>query len=210
MPSTTDIRVAIVENDDLYRESLVALIQGEPGLCCVGHYATAERALRALAGAAPDVVLLDLRLPRLSGLEAIPQMAALLPRVHIIVLTIEDSDSTLFQALELGAVGYLNKPVGSTKIVEAIREAMQGGAPMTSQIARMVVDSFRRRGAARKDLSVLSKREEEILASVAEGLQNSEIAVQLGISPRTVATHLCSIYEKLQVHNRSAAARFLR
>ena len=206
----TDIKVVTVEDDDSFREHLAALIGGAQGFRCVGSYGTAEAALKHLPVEQPDVLLLDMELPNTQGIELISDVVARWPKLAILVLTIQDDPTRIFEALEGGAIGYLIKPVSPSKLLEAIAEAHAGGSPMASQIARLVVKRFQQQGRSRQELDTLTPRETEILEQVARGLQTKEIADQLDISERTIGSHLRNIYEKLHVHSRSAAvARFL-
>ncbi len=207
----TDIKVVTVEDDDSFREHLAALIGGAQGFRCTGSYRTAEAALKHLPVEQPDVLLLDLELPNTQGIELISDVVARWPKLAILVLTIQDDSARIFEALEAGAIGYLIKPVSPSKLLEAIAEAHAGGSPMASQIARLVVKRFQQQGRSRQKLDGLTPRETEILEQVARGLQSKEIADLLGISERTIGSHLRNIYEKLHVHSRSAAiARFLQ
>ena len=207
----TDIKVVTVEDDDPFREHLTALIGGAQGFRCTGSYHTAETALKHLPVEQPDVLLLDLELPKTQGLELIANVLARWPKLAILVLTIQDDSARIFEALEAGAIGYLIKPVSPVKLLEAIAEAHAGGSPMASQIARLVVKRFQQQGRARQKLNGLTARETEILEHVARGLHSKEIASELGIGERTIGSHLRNIYEKLHVHSRSAAvARFLQ
>ncbi len=206
-----DIRVATIEDDDDYREHLAALINGAEGVCCVGSFRTAEAALARFSRSAPDVLLLDLELPGRNGLEVISEMIARWPKLAIIVLTVHDESAKIFTALEAGAIGYLGKPVSSVRLLEAIAEAQAGGSPMSTSIARLVVRKFHAQGRLRKSLDQLTPRETEILDHISRGLSTKEIATQLGLSDRTISSHLRKIYDKLQVHSRSAAvSRFLQ
>jgi DNA-binding NarL/FixJ family response regulator len=210
IPRANDIKVATVEDDDDFRGHLSALIGGANGFCCIGDYRSAEAALKHLPVEQPNVLLLDLELPNKQGDELIPEFAARWPKMAILVLTIHDDPARIFPALEAGAVGYLVKPVAPTRLLEAIAEAHAGGSPMSSQIARLVVRRFQDQGRARQKLDSLTPRETEILDHIARGLYTKEIATMLGISDRTIGSHLRKIYDKLQVHSRSAAlAKFL-
>lgn len=206
-----DIRVATVEDDDSYREHLAALIDGADGFACVGSYRNATMALTQLARVQPDVLLLDLGLPGRNGLEVIAEIVARWPNLAILVLTVHDESTTIFTALEAGAVGYLSKPVSPVRLLEAIAEARAGGSPMSASIARLVVRKFHQQGQLRRDLDQLTPRETEILEHISRGLSTKEIASQLELSDRTIGSHLRKIYDKLQVHSRSAAvSRFLK
>ena len=206
----TDIKVVTVEDDDAFREHLAALIGGAPGFRCIGSHRTAEALLKQLPVEQPDVLLLDLGLPKIQGLEVISTVSACWPKLVIVVLTIQDDSARIFEALEAGAIGYLVKPVAPARLLEAIAEAHAGGSPMASQIARLVVKRFQQQGRSRQELDTLTPRETEILERIGHGLLSKEIADELGISERTIGSHLRNLYEKLQVHSRAAAvARFL-
>jgi DNA-binding NarL/FixJ family response regulator len=204
------IRVSIVENDDEFREHLRALIGGSDGFECVGAHASAEAALKSVPVDKPEVVLLDLGLPRKSGLEFISELKGKQPEIAILVLTLHDDTNRIFAALEAGASGYLTKPVEPARILEALMDVHNGGAPMSSQIARLVVKTFHKRGRSTQEFDCLTLREDEILGCLAKGFSYQEIADQLGISIRTVSSHLHNIYNKLHVRSRGeATARFL-
>lgn len=206
-----DIRVATIEDDDEFRDHLAALINGANGYCCVGSFRNAETALKQLAACPPDVLLLDLELPGRQGLDVIAEMVARWPKLAIIVLTIHDECAEIFTALEAGAIGYLGKPVSPVRLLEAIAEADAGGSPMSSSIARMVVRRFHERGRMQQKLDQLTARETEILDQISRGLSTKEIAALLSLSDRTIGSHLRNIYDKLQVHSRTAAvAKFLQ
>lgn len=205
-------QVSIVEDEKQFREYLVSLISGAPGLVCVGAHPTAEAALKHVPFEKPDVLLLDLELPGKSGLECIEYLKSRLPKLEILVLTVCDDSKHIFDALKNGATGYLHKPLtSSAELLDAIAEVRRGGSPMTSSIARLVIKTFQGRGKTKREVDSLSPRELEILEHLSRGLRNAEIAEKLYISPLTVSTHLHRIYEKLHVHTRSAAvAKFLQ
>ena len=206
-----DTRVATIEDDDDYREHLAALINGADGFACVGSFRNAEAALARFKQAVPDVLLLDLELPGRNGLDVISEMIARWPNLAIVVLTVHDESTKIFAALEAGAIGYLGKPVSSVRLLEAIAEARAGGSPMSTSIARLVVRKFHAQGRLRKSLDQLTPRETEILDHISRGLSTKEIATQLGLSDRTIGSHLRKVYDKLHVHSRSAAvSRFLQ
>lgn len=208
--SGTGIKVVTVEDDDPLREHLAALIGGAQGFQCLGAYRTAETALKHLRVEQPDVLLLDLELPHTPGLELLSEVVARWPKVGIVVLTIHDDSTRIFEALAAGAIGYLVKPVSPTRVLEAIAEAHAGGSPMASQIARLVVKRFQQQDRSRQELETLTRRETEILDYIAKGFETKEISQELQLSERTIGSHLRNIYEKLQVHSRAAAiARFL-
>jgi DNA-binding NarL/FixJ family response regulator len=205
------IRVGLVEDADAYREHLAALLNGADGFHCSGAHATAESAFKLLAREKPDVLLLDLELPRANGDDCIGGLKQKLPSLEILVLTIHETPQRIFKALEAGASGYLIKPVSPARLLEAIAELRSGGAPMSSQIARLVIKTLHQRGQSKMEIETLTPREDEILKLLSEGHPSKEIADALRISPRTVSTHLHHIYEKLHVASRAqAVAKFLR
>lgn len=208
---TQPIRVALVEDDASIRRALEVVLNGAPGFACVGAFGSGEEALTRLAGAAPQVVLMDIQLPRMSGVECVARLKARHPEMQVLMLTVFEDDELVFDSLAAGATGYLLKRTPPAEILQAIAEIHRGGSPMTSYIARKVVQSFQRpsRGAAER--LPLSEREREILQQLARGYRYKEIADALGISLDTVRTHLRRIYEKLQVHSRTeAVVKFLR
>lgn len=205
------IRVSIVEDHNGFRDGLAVLLNGSPGFKCSGAHATGEQALKAIQNEKPDVLLLDLELPEMSGEALIREVKIRWPTIEILVLTIHDEPRRIFEALEDGATGYLVKPVPPAKLLEAIAEVRVGGSPMSSAIARLVIDTFQHRAKRRQTLEQLTAREDVILALLAQGYRYQEIANKLSISVLTVATHLHHIYEKLQVRSRTeATARYLK
>jgi len=204
------ISVTIVEDDALVRENLVQLVEGAAGFRCAGACADSEQALQDIPRQAPDVVLMDINLPGISGVECVRRLKKLLPQLQVMMLTVYEDSDKVFAALEAGAGGYLLKRTPSDELLEAVRELHQGGAPMSSYIARKVVQSFQQRAPSAPEAARLSPREEELLRHVASGYHNKEIADQLNISVETVRVHLRNIYEKLHVNSRSqAVVRFL-
>ncbi len=199
------IRVVIVEDDHKIRKSLAILLDGSHGFTCIGDYESAEDALRELPMKKPDVVLMDVHLGGMSGIEAVREIKVILPRIHVIMLTVFDNPSKIFKALQAGAVGYLIKTTPTNEILSAIKEVMNGGSPMSPQIARKVVQSFHQEKSNQNDLHKLTPREEEVLTLLARGLLYKEIAEELFISKETVHNHLRSVYEKLQVRSRTEA-----
>jgi len=198
------ITVAIVEDEKRLRAQLVALINDAHGFRCVGAYGSGEQALRELPGQPADVVLMDINLPQMSGVECTYRLKQLLPALQVVMLTMYDDSERIFQALEMGASGYLLKRTPPGEILKAITDVQQGGAPMTSYIARQVVQSFARRASPKAPQ--LAPREEEVLVLVAKGYINKEIADQLGLTLETVRSYLKIIYEKLHVRSRTEAA----
>ena len=200
------IKVVIVEDEERIRSNLALLLEETPGIICVGTCSSGEAALQELPTLQPHVVLMDINLPVISGVECVRQLRELMPQVQVVMLTVYDDSEQIFQALENGASGYLLKRTPPAELLKAIEDVHGGGAPMSSYIARKVVQSFQRRGPSPRETENLSKREEEILSYVAKGYINKEIAEALSISPETVRSHLKSIYEKLHVRSRTAAA----
>ena len=195
------ISVAIVEDDDEFREGLAALIDETEGFCCVGAYCNCEIALSSgLTKEKPDVVLMDIQLPGMSGIAGVERLKEILPATDVIMLTIHKDDELVFSSLCAGATGYLVKTTKPARVLEAIREVYDGGAPMSSNIARMIVGSFRR-----TTQSPLSPREKEVLAELCKGHSYKMIADTLFIGERTVNFHIKNIYQKLQVHSKSEA-----
>jgi DNA-binding NarL/FixJ family response regulator len=199
------ITVAIVEDDPLILDNLSRLIEETAGFRCVAVFPNAEQALLQIPRDPPDVVLMDLNLPGVSGVECVRRLKKVLPRLQILVLTVYEDSDKVFAALKAGAGGYLLKRTSPDKLLEAIRDIQQGGAPMSSHIARQVVQSFQRSARSTPEMETLSPREEEILYLVSGGYHNKEIASRLNISLETVRVHLRNIYEKLHVHSRSEA-----
>ncbi|MBK9140096.1 MAG: response regulator transcription factor [Verrucomicrobia bacterium] len=199
------IQVALVEDDRRLRESLAILLGGAPGLRLVGAFADAEQALATLPGLRPNVVLLDINLPGLSGVEAVDRLRILLPDTAVLMLTVYEDADQIFRALRNGARGYLLKRTAPARLLEAITEAHEGGAPMSPQIARKVVQHFHQLGPVVAEVDRLTPREREVLDELAKGSLYKEIASRLGIGVETVRTYLASIYRKLHVQNRTEA-----
>lgn len=204
------VRVAVVEDDAGLRESIELMLVRDPGCEPVGGFGTAEAAIATIPKLAPDVVIVDVNLPGLDGVECVRRLAALCPRAHFLVLTVFKDTDRIFAALAAGAVGYLLKPVPPDRLAEAVRDVFAGGAPITSSIARKLVTAFQQ-SPRPVDMGVsLSPREREVLEMLSRGLAYKEIAKELGIGYRTVHTHLEHIYQKLHVSSRAeAVARFL-
>ena len=203
--SSAVMTVAIVEDDDRVRNSLSMLIHGTPGFSCLGAYADAETALRDIPAAAPKVVLMDINLPKISGIECVQRLKSSCPDLNILMLTVHEDDETIFEALEAGANGYLLKRTPSAEILQAIADVRNGAAPMSSSIARKVIQSFH---SAKVDFpkgSNLTERESEILKYLAKGYLYKEIAEHFDVRYETVHSHIRSIYEKLQVRSRTEA-----
>ena len=200
------ITVAIVEDNTKLRHSLELLLSESPGFRCAGLYGTAEAALEQLPKHPAEVVLMDINLPNLSGIECTRRLKELMPSVLVVMITAYGDNDSIFNALRAGASGYLLKRSHPDAILEAITEVRQGGSPMSSEIARKVVETFKPLARQSPPASVLSRREQEALELIAKGFSDKEIADQLGISVPTVRFHLQHIYEKLHVHSRTSAA----
>ena len=199
------INIAIVEDDHKIRESLKIILNGSPGFRCVEAYDNAESALLDLKNKNPDVVLMDINLPNMSGIECVKQIKQKQLEIQVIMLTMYEDSQKIFDSLKAGAVGYLHKSESPAEILQAINEVYNGGSPMSAQIARKVVQSFHREQLSDDQTVKLSDREREILNYLAKGFINKEIAEELSISPDTVHNHLRRIYEKLHVHSRTEA-----
>ena len=212
MSSTPDhplIRVAVVEDDDRLRANFVARLERAEGLRCVAAYSDAEQAMAQLPEAAPDVVLMDINLPGKSGIDCVRALKPRSPATQFLMLTVYEDVELIFRSLQAGATGYLLKRSVPEELVDAIRDLHAGGAPMTSLIARKVVESFTPKPAS-PATAQLTPREREIVEALAQGHAYKEIADRLAIGISTVRTHLQRIYEKLQVNNRTeAVVKFL-
>ncbi len=199
------IRVAIVEDQADIREGLATLIGAAPGFACEGAWATMERALPVLEAEEPDVVLVDLGLPGMGGVEGIRRLKASRPTIPSVVLTVYQDDDRIFEALCAGACGYLLKKTPAPQLLAGVAEAVRGGAPMSPEIARRVVGLFSRFQPARHADYRLTPHETRVLKLLVEGHSYKTAAAALGVSTATVAFHLRRVYEKLQVHSKSEA-----
>jgi DNA-binding NarL/FixJ family response regulator len=195
------ISIAIVEDNEDIRESLKSLIQSTDGLECAGAYADAETGLEFLTGHPADVVLMDINLPGMNGIECVRQLKAVQPGMQFIMCTVFQNDDSVFNALKAGATGYLLKTDEPGKIIDAIHELYAGGSPMTPQIARRVIESFKS-PSVNEAIHLLTKRETEMLGLLAKGFRYKEIADQLCISTETVRKHINNTYQKLHVQSR--------
>src|SRR5215469_6771169 len=200
-------KVAIVEDNNVMRNTFRQWIDAAPGFKCVCACATAEEALAEIPQLKPDVVLMDVHLPGESGIACTAQLKEKLPGVQIIIVTVYRDHQMIFQALQAGACGYLLKRSSPEELLRAISEVLSGGAPMTGEIARLLVEAFQKKPAAQVGGDGLTQRENEILALLSEGLSNKEIADRVKISYDTVRAHLRHIYEKLHVRGRTEAVR---
>jgi len=204
------ISVSIVEDNRGTRESLRELLGRAPGLRCVGAHANAEEALRAIPQEKPDVVLMDINLPAMSGIECVVRLKARLPRTQVLMLTTYDEGDLIFESLRAGASGYLLKNMPPSELVQAVEQVHAGGSPMSMHIARKVVNHFQQIRQPSSEVEKLTRREQEILGLLAKGYLYKEIGDQLGISLSTVRAHLHTVYEKLHVQSRTqAVVKFL-
>ena len=205
------IKVSIVDDDDGIRSSLATLIRRAPALKLMGDYADAETALKELPRKAPDVVLMDINLPGMNGVECVRQLKTSLPKLQVLMLTVyEDSDS-LFKSFRAGASGYLLKRTASARLLEAIQDVYEGGSPMTPQLARRVVQFFSRPPEEESSFSKLTPGEREFLDQLANGYTYKEIADRMTITIDTVRSYVRTVYEKLHVHSRTeAVVKYLR
>lgn len=197
------IKVALVEDDNIIRNGLVYLLENSKGFECVGAYESAEDALKKINVEDVDVVLMDINLPGISGIECVRILKEKKKDLDIMMLTVYESDENVFESLLAGANGYILKNASMKDILKAINELFKGGAPMSSQIARKVIQAFHLN--TRKMDDKLSNREFEIVSGLADGLTYNEIAEKLFISVETVRYHIKNIYLKLQVHSRTQA-----
>ncbi len=203
-----DISVAIVEDNSDIRQALEQIVETADGYILAGSCISGEEALKKLPRMHPKVVLMDIDLGGITGIEVVKELKTTNPEILFMMCTVYEDDEKIFQALSAGANGYVLKKTAPGKLLDAIRELYEGGSPMSSQIARKVVAAFQNKpvqSSAEENLELLSKREKEILESLAKGLMYKEIADQLFISQETVRKHVYHIYEKLHVSNRVEA-----
>jgi len=199
------IRVAVVEDDVSIREILVTWLKESDGLSCVGEFKDAESAIADMVDCPPDVAFVDINLPGASGIECVRTLKPKLPKTQFVMLTVYEDSNHIFDALSAGATGYLLKRTPRDALIAALREVYDGGSPMSSNIARKVVQSLQQPKPALNAAEELSKRENEVLALLAQGYLYKEIADQISISMPTVSTYIRRIYEKLHVHSRAQA-----
>lgn len=203
------ITAMVVEDDTSVRNILTTWLQEADGFDCLGVFPDVESALPQIARVKPDVVLLDINLPGLSGIECVRQLKPRVPTTQFVMLTVYEDSNHIFDALSAGATGYLIKTTSREALISALREVHAGGSPMSGNIARKVVQSLHQSKSAIKPAEELSKRENEVLALLAQGYLYKEIADTLGIGLETVNTYIRRIYEKLHVHSRAqAVARY--
>jgi DNA-binding NarL/FixJ family response regulator len=199
------LRVAIVEDDRLTRDGLAALVDGTPGYRCVGRFGSVEDALRAPREPAADVMLLDVNLPGMTGSEGVVRLRQRFPSTEVLMLTVYADEDRVFESICNGAVGYLLKKTPPSRLLEALREAADGGAPMSPEVARRVVTLFRRTAAPPADTEPLTPQELRLLQHLAEGHSYKTAADRLGISVNTVRSYVRNVYDKLHVHSKSEA-----
>jgi len=199
------IRVAIVEDNRELREGLSHLIGATPGFAFAGSYGSCDQFLGSAGQATPDVVLMDIELPGISGIEGVKRLKESLPHVEVLMLTVFEDERRIFDSLCAGASGYLLKRTPPAKLLEAIQEAAQGGAPMTPSVARRVLQEFKGRPAARTEQIALSDREQTVLSGLVEGKTYQAIADENFISLDTVRSYVKTVYQKLQVNSKAGA-----
>lgn len=205
------IRVSIVEDDGWIRENLAVRIRETEGFVCAGSCQSGEEAISQVPGQTPDVVLMDINLPGMDGIECVRQLKGRVPQAQILMLTVYEDSERIFNSLLAGASGYLLKRTRQADILEAIADVHRGNSPMTGHIARKVVQYFNQRGRAAGEIETLSKREREVLEHLARGVAYKEIASKLSVSIDTVRMHIKGIYGKLHVHSRGeAVAKYLQ
>ncbi len=204
-------RVALVEDNDELRRSMKRLLQRSPRLRVVADYPDAESALSDMANQQPDVVLMDIKLPKMDGVECVRLLKARLPDVLVVMLTVHDDNDSLFNSILSGADGFLLKDTVPSRLVEAIEEVCNGGSPMTPQIARRIVQRFRKPDSQPTTVENLTPREREVLEQLALGNRYKEISDKLGISLDGIRFHIRGVYNKLHVHSRTEAVlKFLK
>jgi DNA-binding NarL/FixJ family response regulator len=205
LSANTPLKIALVEDQPKVRDNWCRLINSFPDLSCICTCKSGEEALRVIPEVPPDVILMDIFLPRMSGIECTAKLKEILPRTQIVILTAMDDEELVFMALEAGADGYLLKRTKPDDLRAALLDVLGGGAPMTSAIARRVIESFRRNVKSRDDSLRLSTREEQILVLLSKGYPNKVIADRLDLSVDTVCHHLKHIFEKMHVRSRTEA-----
>ena len=199
------IKVCIVEDNADMRESVALLLNQAPGLRCVSTYATAEAAVRDVPSQKPDVALVDIHLPGMNGIECVAKLKARLPQLQVLMLTRYEQSDMIFDSIRAGASGYLLKHTPAAELIQAVEQVHSGGAPMTMQVARKVINHFQKIQKPSSDVEKLTLREQEVLNLLAKGYLYKEIADHLGITINTLRNHLRTIYDKLHVHSRTEA-----
>jgi DNA-binding NarL/FixJ family response regulator len=199
------IRVAIVEDLQEVADGLAAFLQYDKELTLIGNYRTAEAAEIELPILKPDIVIMDINLPGMTGIECVAKVKALEPGIQFMMFTVYENNEQVFEALKAGASGYLLKKTSPAQIIESVKELQQGGSPMSASIARKLVSVFQQQPTVASEAAKLTAREKEVLELTAKGLLYKEIAHQLGIGFGTVRQHLYKVYEKLHVQNKTEA-----
>jgi DNA-binding NarL/FixJ family response regulator len=204
------IRIAIVEDNNTLRSSLESMFNRTEGMRCVASLNNLLNVISEIGATLPDVILMDIGLPNISGIEGVRTVKAHFPEIQILMFTVFDDDEKIFDAIRAGASGYLLKKTPPAEIIEAIRDLYRGGAPMTSSIARRVIQSFQASPSTTVEDFQLTVRENEILYSLVDGLSYKKIADKYCVSISTIRTHICNIYHKLHVNSKAeAVARVL-
>lgn len=198
------VHVVVIEDIKEIREGLQTLIHSSDGFSCTQTFSSAEQAIEDLPNACPDVALMDINLPGINGIEAVRKLKSQCPGTQFIMSTVYEDDENIFESLKAGASGYLLKKTAPSKILDAITEVVEGGSPMSSQIARKVIASFQKKDSI-DDVDILTPKEKEVLKALAKGLRYKEIADNLKVSMETIRSHARKIYEKLQVQSRTEA-----
>jgi DNA-binding NarL/FixJ family response regulator len=198
-------RVVVVEDDSNLRKTMIAFINRTPGYSCAGAFPDGESALAEIPSLKPDVVLMDIGLPGMSGIECVSQLKAVMPAIPIIMLTVYDEGDYLFNSLRAGASGYLLKRSIGDKLIEALQEARAGGLPLTRHMAAKVGQYFQQFGRSQTEVNTLTPREQEVLQLLADGFRYKEIGAEMGITLDTVREHARRIYAKLHVSSRTEA-----
>jgi DNA-binding NarL/FixJ family response regulator len=210
MPAGRPVQVLLVEDHAAFREGLAALIDGTAGFACCGACSSMEQALRHSPSAAPDLALVDIDLPGMSGIDGISRLKERWPSIYPLILTVHDDDQRILNALCAGANGYLLKGTAPTRLLECLNEAAAGGAPMSPEVARRVIEVFRRRPPQQQDYE-LTPHEMRILKLLVSGENYKTAAAKIGVTAHTISFHVRRIYEKLHVHSRTeAVAKALR
>jgi DNA-binding NarL/FixJ family response regulator len=205
------ISVSIVDDEKKLCQSIATFLNNSPGFRCISIYGSATAALQHLPTDRPDVVLMDINMAGMNGIECVQQLKVLTPKIQILMLTVYDDTEQIFKALAAGATGYLLKRHEPGELLQAIRDVQAGGSPMSNSIARKVVASFQKASKAGEKQDLLTAKEQEVLDFLAQGLAYKQIGDKLGISINTIRTHLRHIYEKLHVQSRTeAVAKYLR
>ncbi|HTQ66973.1 MAG TPA: response regulator transcription factor [Puia sp.] len=205
------IKVAIIEDNNTLRNSLESLFNRTDGMKCVASLNNLLNVISEIGKVMPDIILMDIGLPHISGIEGVRTVKSDFPQIQILMFTVFEDDEKIFDAIRAGASGYLLKKTPSEEIVEAIKELYHGGAPMSASIARKVIKSFQSKSPVAKEDYRLTTRENEILYSLVEGLSYKKIAEKYFVSISTIRTHICNIYEKLHVNSKAeAVAKILK